>query len=264
MGNEMNFSFFIYFTKKLVFYFGIVFLVVFLLFIIYNIISATEYLSGIQITYFSIFMLMLYSLPSFFVISSHFGVCIGFTYGLIKVNLSMKYLLPTIFLSIIITITMLYITNNIYPKSEEKINVLYSKIYIENNIHPEKGPSIKNLKERKDNKMLYNIYLIELGKKYSIACSVLFFAFFALCLSMVLHRHHKIALSLSVLSCFLYYIMLYISQNISLRIGKHGFLMMWFPNIIILIMSIILFFIAKCKEIAKHTLRHRAFKECRC
>jgi lipopolysaccharide export LptBFGC system permease protein LptF len=242
-------------TKKLLIHFGIASSFVFALLFIDEIVLIINYLSGRQVTKLNAFFLIIYSIPPIFILSFPYGVCIGFTQGLMKENFNIKYLFQTFFWSIIIIIIIFFSINIIFPILEEKKSTVHNEINIANNvICVIKSPPIQSFKENKDNKKLYNIYLIELGKKYSIPCSTLFFTFFALCLSIVLGRHYRIALGLSILLCFFHFILLYFFQNISVLIGAFGFLFMWFPNIIIFVISIILYYLKKKSSVIKQNI----------
>jgi lipopolysaccharide export LptBFGC system permease protein LptF len=111
--------------------------------------------------------------------------------------------------------------------------------------NPSKEDIFKYLKEGKFDRM-YSLYLLELNKKYAIPFSPLFFTFFVLALS-ILRKYSKIALLvISVFSCFLYWILLFLCQTISIRyIGKFGFLLIWLPNILFLLITIIIYKIKK-------------------
>jgi lipopolysaccharide export LptBFGC system permease protein LptF len=110
--------------------------------------------------------------------------------------------------------------------------------------NPSKEDIFKYLKEGKFD-WSYNIYLIELNKKYSILTSPLFFTIFILAFFSKLKKYPKIGFAIIIFSCFLYWVLLFSCQTISIRryLGKFGFLIMWLPNIITLPITFLIYII---------------------
>jgi lipopolysaccharide export LptBFGC system permease protein LptF len=212
---------------------------------------------------------MIYSIPVNFVISAPFSVCIGFTQGLIKINIiekipiNIKKILPIILSGIIISIATFVVGDYIIPDANINYSVLYRKALFGNEdiiIGNQKGPREMSSKElllylngNELNDKIHNMYIMELNKKYSVPFSVLVFTCFSISISLFLYKHPKIALGLCFLLCFLYYKLLVFGQTFSLRVGEYGFWAMWFPNIIFLFVTIILYII-KAYDIKKKAL----------
>jgi lipopolysaccharide export LptBFGC system permease protein LptF len=244
-----------YIMKKIWIHFGIAFIFVFMFFNMYQLYLIFKTLNNPA----NIYMLIIYSIPIGFVISTPFSVCIGFTQGLIKINIiekisaSIKRIMPIIISGVVISIATFIVGDLVMPEASINFSVLYRKAFSGNEdiiIGIKKSPRemssrelLQYIKENELNEKMHNMYVMEINKKYSIPFSILVFTCFAISLSLFLYRRPEIALGLCILLCFLYYGLLVFGQSISLGIGQYGFWAMWFPNIIFLIVSIILYII---------------------
>jgi len=157
----------------------------------------------------------------------------------------------------ILFITAYFVTNYIILKSSVNYSALYNKTLVENEnfntvkqtemvaiqyLNYSKEDIFKYLKEGKFDHE-YNIFLIELNKKYLIITSPLFFTIFTLAFSSKLKKYPRFGFAIIIFSCFLYWILLLLCQTFLLRyrLGKFGFLIMWLPNIIILPITFIIY-----------------------
>jgi lipopolysaccharide export LptBFGC system permease protein LptF len=233
-------------------YFFIAFLILYTIFTIDQLFILLKALNN----YSNNLKLMIFSIPAIIVTSIPFSVCIGFTQGLIKINILEKLfqnkniLMRLIIYGIILSMIIFIISDFIMPKSIENFSIMYSKTLIEEEIDNNfrKSPRemssfeiIKNISKNEINKRMYNIYLTELSKKYSYAFSALVFTFFSLSLSIKYQKHRITALLICVISCFVYYYLLLFCQIFSMRIERCVFLLMWLPNILFIIISFILY-----------------------
>lgn len=192
--------------KKLLVCLAIAFLFFFLIFFANQLLLLSG--SRDQLTFFQYFTLILHSIPSAVVMSLLFSTCLGFAYGLIKINFfemfqkDKRNILPVIILGIIISITIFIIYNFIPPHDETA----------------------------------HSFYLSALNTRFSIPLGSLIFTFFAAALSIVLKNRLKVSMYIVLVSCIIYWAMLMFGQRFSV-------LATWLPNIVFLSLSIILFFI---------------------
>lgn len=243
--------------KKLSAYFVFAFLFVFSVFAANQIFLINSSFSKNQVTLYQYSTLLFYSLPSIVVMCLPFSVCIGFVQGLIKINIfekisqGKKNIISVIFLGFVISMITFIIIDFIMPNSIIQFNKLFRSLLTNEsieigNIGPREMSFMNLLKKMNGisiNEKTANIYLLELNKKLSIPSGALFFAFFALSLSIMLQKHSKISFFISILSCILYWAMLIYGQNYSVKNGRYGGLVMWLPNILFFCISIILFLI---------------------
>jgi lipopolysaccharide export LptBFGC system permease protein LptF len=237
---------------KLSAYFGIAFLYVFTILAVNQIFLLIGFFRENQVTFFQAIVLFFYSLPAVIVMDAPFAVCMGFVCGLIKINFAEKLsqdkrnIIPVLILGLLISLLTFIIADFVLPDSNENFSALYRTILAKNEIqpeHPREMSSIALLQEIDKidgDKKTLNMYHLELNKKYSIPSGALFFAFFAIFLSSALKKHLKTALCISLISCVVYWALLMYGQNFSLHYEKYGALVMWFPNILFLCISIIL------------------------
>jgi lipopolysaccharide export LptBFGC system permease protein LptF len=255
MENDTFLASFNVIVKKLLISFGFAFLFVFILLAINQILLLFNFYIENQVTFSQGILLFFYSLPSAIVMSAPFAVCIGFVYGLSKLNFtrkesqSGKIIMPIIVLGLLISITTFIVSDFVLTNSNRK----FTKLYL--SISPEDGKQLETPRETSSIKLLQrineihndpkklNVHILELNKKYSIPFGALFFAFFALSLSVKIKKHLKISLCISFLSCVIYWAVLMHGQIFSLENGKYGAFAMWFPNILFLCISMILYFI---------------------
>jgi len=156
----------------------------------------------------------------------------------------------------VLFILIFFITFSVLPKSITNFSMSNKKALKENDnldivkpremsgevyFNPSKDDIIKYLKEGKFDRS-YNLYLIELNKKYSYIISPLFFIVFAFALSGILKINKKNGFLIIIFSCFLYYFLLILCQKFALlHRWKFGFLVMWLPNILILPITSIMY-----------------------
>jgi lipopolysaccharide export LptBFGC system permease protein LptF len=235
--------------KRLSVCFGIAFLFVFVVLMINQLflIFSEKRLSFSQGT-----ILLAYSLPAVIVMTAPYAVCVGFMYGLIKMNIkekiswNKKNSIPVFVLGLIISLATLFICEVILPNANSNvIKSFWTFLEIEGD--PVKGPRemsstmiLQKINELQDDAKTANIYILEFNKRYSIPFGALFFAFLALSLSIVLKNRLKTALGIGLLSCVLYWAVLMAGQIFSINKEKYGAFIMWLPNILFLFISIIL------------------------
>ncbi|MDR0758846.1 MAG: LptF/LptG family permease [Treponema sp.] len=255
MENSTFFASFNLIKKKLLVSFGFAFLFVFTLLAINQILLLFNFYIKNQATFSQGISLFFYSLPSAIVMSAPYAVCIGFVHGLNKLNFTRKQaqgrkiIMPVIVLGLLISIITFIVSDFVLPNSNRN----FTKLYL--SISPEDGEQLETPREINSIKLLQkineihndgkklNVHILEFNKKYSIPFGALFFAFFALSLSVKIRKHLKISLCISFLSCVIYWAVLMYGQIFSLANGKYGAFVMWFPNILFLCISMILYFI---------------------
>jgi lipopolysaccharide export LptBFGC system permease protein LptF len=238
--------------KKVLVCFGIAFLFVFVVLTINQLILI---FSGNRLTVSQGFILLAHSLPAVIIMTFPYAVCIGFVYGLIRINFkeklsrNKKNILSVFVPGLIISLLTLFICEFILPHSNNNVNTLF-RTFLELEGDYAKGPRemssimiLQKINELQDNNGTLNMYMLEFNKRYSISFGVLFFAFFALALSIALKDRLKTALCISLLSCVLYWAVLMAGQTFSIQNEMHGPLVMWLPNILFLIISITLLLI---------------------
>jgi lipopolysaccharide export LptBFGC system permease protein LptF len=239
-------------VKKLLTSFGFAFLFVFALLTVNQILLLLNFYTKNKVAFSQGLLLFFYSLPAAIVFGTPFAVCIGFVYGLVKMNFMEKLsqnkrnIMPVFITALVISICTLIIGEFVYPYATKNFVELYHAGLGEHTIQtatPRTMNSIKLLQMIDDVKLDgkgLNAHILELHKKYSIPFGSLFFAFFSMALSLVLKKHLQIALCVSFFSCVVYWVCLWYGQNLSLKIENHGALAMWLPNILFLCISIIL------------------------
>jgi lipopolysaccharide export LptBFGC system permease protein LptF len=239
-------------VKKLLAYLGLAFLFVFTVLAVNQLGLVIGPLRENQATFAQGIVLFLYSLPAIIVMGAPYAVCTGFVCGLIKMNFmervsqNRRSIIPVLILGVLVSILTFMVSDFVLPNSNKNINKLYWTISARDGIPPENPRAMSSLEllqkigKINDDKKTLNIYTLELNKKYSIPSGGLFFAFFAISLSVVLKRRLKTALCISLISCVVYWAFLVYGQLFSLNYEKYGALVMWFPNIFFLCISIIL------------------------
>jgi lipopolysaccharide export LptBFGC system permease protein LptF len=182
--------------------------------------------------------------------TSPYAVCIGFMYGLIKINKekiswNKKNSIPVFVLGLIISLLTLFICEFVLPNANSNVITLF-RTFLEI-----EGDYARDLREmssmtilQKTNELqdtgTLNTYILEFNKRYAIPFGALFFAFFALSIFIILKDRLKTALCIGLLSCVLYWAVLMAGQIFSLNKGKYGAFVMWLPNILFLCISILL------------------------
>lgn len=111
-----------------------------------------------------------------------------------------------------------------------------------------KGPRMLNSRELRakigdtENPALKRNLKIELNKKFSIPIACLIFAMLGAPLGMLLkHGSKPVAIAVSIGIIFVYYVILYLGNDLGLKGKISPFLAMWFPNFILGIVAIFLF-----------------------
>lgn len=111
-----------------------------------------------------------------------------------------------------------------------------------------KGPRMLSAKELKAKiketniKSLKNNLKIEYHKKFSIPIACFIFALLGAPLGMMLkHGSKPVAIAVSIVIIFIYYVILYVGNNFGLKGTFSPMLAMWFPNIVMGIIAIFLF-----------------------
>jgi lipopolysaccharide export system permease protein len=92
-------------------------------------------------------------------------------------------------------------------------------------------------------KNLMNLYNLEFHKKFSLPFSSIFFALLALPLAIIFGKHNgqTIGLIIGIFLSFLYWAMLILGQNFSIRNGLNGAMTMWAPNALISFLALVFF-----------------------
>jgi lipopolysaccharide export LptBFGC system permease protein LptF len=239
--------------KKLLAYFGLAFLLVFTILAVNQVSLLFGFFVDNKTTFFQGAVLFFYSLPAAIVMAIPFSVCMGFIYGLIKINFIEKIAqnkrnaMPVLILGLIISLLSFVFSDFVLPNSTKNFRKLYWMISTENEIRSETPREMNSLKllqkidDMHEDEKTLNLYILEFNKKYSIPFGAMFFTFFALSISAFLKRRLKIGLCISFVSCIVYWALIMYGQNISMYYGKHGALVMWIPNILFLCISIILY-----------------------
>ena len=234
-----------YIIMKLLGSFGFTFLFIFLALNANEIILLIGSLSNLSGTLSQIIALFLYRVPYVIVMSTPLAVCIGFTNGLINLNISEKLsqnkrnIIPVICSGIIIAIFTYIIIDFIMPITVRNLRYLLSTISI-NNIRTVTTSEINSIQLlqiiRDANDGEKPRYILELSIKFILPLGVLFSTLFAYSISIIFYQRKKTALCICILSSVLYCLIFVYGGNISLII-------MWIPNIIFLFISVLLIYI---------------------
>ena len=206
--------------KKISFHFGLVFMGVFLILMVNQYLLIFNERPSLSET----ILLMIYSLPSVFVLSIPFSVCIGFIQGIIKLNkeninignhnIFRKLIVPVLCSGFILSVLDFIALDTILPNATVSFSNLYRTILANNkeNIDPtgetpremSSGKILQEIKKIKegtsdDKKDKLNIYQLEFNKKLSLPLSVLVFSFFALSFSGIIRKYAIISFFVSIL-----------------------------------------------------------------
>lgn len=234
-----------YILKNIMGYFGLAFLFVFLIFFMDQAVLIVKEITEYEPSVSNIFLLIACTIPSSISIGIPFAVCIGFIYGFVKIDIisiiGKKLIYVVLIIGILLSIISYMNMKFVVPVATEYFSNLYEKIQIVN----------ENDCIAKVNMDVYRnsyIYKLEQHKIYVISLGTLFFSFFAVYISIILSycklKHNKIfVLSVGILSCIIYWILLWAGQKIS--VNYKNLLFIWIPNFFILCVSVSLWSIYK-------------------
>jgi lipopolysaccharide export LptBFGC system permease protein LptF len=204
-----------------------------------------------------IILLFLYCIPPAVAMGVPYAVCIGFIHGLVKNNFHEKFshnkksVIPVLVLGLIISMLTFAFSDFVLPNAHKNFAKLFRTISAHEEVitkSPREMTSlqlIKTMNEIDENDNSLNSYIIELNKKYSIPFAALFFSFFAIAVSLLLGKHIKTAVCVSLFSCVVFWAFIMYGQNFSVRTGKYGALAMWLPNLLFLSVSTVMYFSKK-------------------
>lgn len=248
-------------VKKLMISFGLAFLFLFTLLMVNQYLLLSGVFRENQPAIVQTLLLFLYSMPSAVTMGVPYAVCAGFTHGLIKNNFYEKFthnqksVIPVLVLALIIATAAFFFADFVLSHSNNHFRELFGTIIGNEEITGRSFRDmtslemIQTINEKTKNGLnkndrIFNIYILELNKKFSIPFGALFFACFALSLSLVLGKHIKIAVCISLLACIAHWAILLYGQVFSSRMGRYGVLAMWLPNLLFLCVSAVLYFVA--------------------
>ncbi|GHV89048.1 hypothetical protein AGMMS50267_14080 [Spirochaetia bacterium] len=255
-------------VKILVRYFIFAFLFVFFIFLVNQTLLMWKTISDNKTPIAQVLLLLFYSLPSIIAMTVPFAVCIGFVQGFIKIDIGdvistvgkhglvKKIIVPVFCLGFLFSIINFAFTDYILPDAQVSFGNLYRSILTNENIETggskERSPRelntsgiLKEITKLKkdgsiDNRKL-NTYKLELHKKYAIPAGAIVFAFFAFILSIILKNHSKIGFGITLLFCVLHWALLMYGQIYAIKNGQFGILAMWFPNLVFLFITLVLY-----------------------
>jgi len=244
-------------VKKLFIGFGLAFLFLFLILMVNQILLMDNVIN--QITFVQFLTLLLYSIPSVIVMSLPFSVCLGFSYVLTKIGFfemfkkSKKNILPVLISGLVIFTAAYVVFDFILPSATQNFRDLYrsalsNEIVDTANMSPREMNSINLVKSRSqfmNSERDFNLYLLELNKRFSIPFGALVFTIFSTSLSILLKKRIKITGCIAVVSCVIYWAMLMYGEFYSIRANNFGILAMWLPNIVFLCISTVLYYIGQ-------------------
>jgi lipopolysaccharide export system permease protein len=103
---------------------------------------------------------------------------------------------------------------------------------------------IQKMRQREDvslNQM--NLYNLEFHKKFSLPFASIFFAFLALPLAIIFGKHNgqTIGLILGIFLSFIFWAMMILGQNLSIRNGLNGAMTMWAPDTLMCFLALVFF-----------------------
>jgi lipopolysaccharide export LptBFGC system permease protein LptF len=252
-------------VKRIFTYFGFAFIFMFLALLSNQFILLFRGIDVNKPTIHEYLIMIICLLPTVFMMSIPFATCIGFIQAFVSIESSKligkKLFFITFCLGILLSFVNYFIIDFVTPKA----NLSFSKIYGEFNLMTEDNrllsfqdsprnmnsidiiKSINNISKdkRTGNEAVLNEYKLELHKKYSLSLGVMIFSYFALMVSVFLYKKRIISLLIGILSCILYWGLFVYGEYFSIKYGKNGILVMWFPNIIFLCLSIVLHILYK-------------------
>jgi lipopolysaccharide export system permease protein len=103
---------------------------------------------------------------------------------------------------------------------------------------------IKAMRERENvSKNQLNTYILDFHKKFSLPFASVFFAFLALPLAIVFGKQNgqTIGLIIGIFLSFVFWAMIIVGQNLSIKNGFNGALTMWAPDALMAILGIVFF-----------------------
>ena len=230
---------------KLLGSFGFAFLFIFLALTANEIILLVGSLSNLNGALSQIIVLFLYRIPIVIVTSAPLAACIGFVIGFLNLNIydkiskNKRNIVPIIYSVIIIAVFTYIIRDFIMPITVRNLRDLLSTISI-NNIRTVTTSEINSIQllqlinEANDDEK--RRYILDLSIKFILPLGVLFSTLFAYSISIIFYQRKKTALCICILSSVLYWLIYVYGGNIS-------FIIMWIPNIIFLLISILLIYI---------------------
>jgi len=230
---------------KLLGSFSFAFLFIFLALSANEIILLVMSLNNLNGTLSQIIALFLYRIPVVIVTSAPLAACIGFVIGFLSLNIydkiskNKRNIVPVIYSGIIIAVFTYIVRDFIMPITVRNLRDLLSTISI-NNIRTVTTSEINSIqllqviKEANDDEK--RRYILDLSIKFILPLGVLFSTLFAYSISIIFDQRKKTALCICISSSVLYWLILVYGGNISL-------VLMWIPNIIYLLISLLLIYI---------------------
>jgi lipopolysaccharide export LptBFGC system permease protein LptF len=251
-------------VKKIVSCFGISFLLLFLAFLVNQVLLVTVFAER-QYPFSRVMLLLLYSLPAMFVLVVPFAVGIGFVQGIIRIYTMgavafKKILVPVLCVGLTISVVDFVFMELTLPGANIAFGALYG-----GGGSPEKHPREMKLPELAramsglrqavtdgqaatggqaaaggfDGRL--NRYQLEFNKKFAITLGAALFAFFAAAFSAFKKLKPIIALGISGGVCVLYWAAISYGELYAIRSGHFGVLAMWLPDILLLCVSLALY-----------------------
>jgi lipopolysaccharide export LptBFGC system permease protein LptF len=244
----MNKTFTTFIVKKILFYFGVSFLCLFALFFANQILLVAKDILNPALGFSPKALLLLYMLPSAFVMSLPYAVCIGFTLGLIKIrtetgSVSYRKLCgPVLCLGLLAALLDFAVIDGILPGATSSFTKLYRSIHAAQNTV--KNPREMNIQEivsgihtLRNNSAgrTLNIYKMELHKKFVMPLGIVLFALFAFLFSIVIKNYLKIGAAVSFLISFINWAVLLYSQTFVIKTGRYP-LVIWLADILLAVL----------------------------
>jgi lipopolysaccharide export LptBFGC system permease protein LptF len=257
-------------VRKLLGFFGLAFVFFFFMFFLNQLIFLFRGITENKPTSSEYFDLIMYSLPTVFIMSIPFAVCMGFIQFFISVDIrkiiNKKIVLIVFCFGTLFSVVGYFITDFVSPKA----NASFSKIYREfMSIDPDRQHSVLDgYRMREMNSFeiaksidtiskdkgivsyesILNKHKLELQKKFSLPFGSLIFSFFAISISLLINKRKIIGLLIGVFSCILYWALFRYGESFSINNGKSGALIMWFPNILFFCITICLYILYRRKN----------------
>ena len=261
-------------TKKILFNYLVGFLFVFLVFFVNQVFLQINFFIEYSPTFTEILKLIILTIPSIIGLAIPYSVGIGLVLGLLSIDITgkikkfpksiciKKLYLPILCLNIFLVFVNFSIADFIMPNTNTAYNIFYNKISEneQNMISYVSSPrnmsskmliqSIQDIKNTGDtiNERNLNLHRIELHKRISIPIGILFFSLVAFFLSLLI-KNKKYSKSfgfiVSCIFCVIHWVSLLYAQQLSIKTGENIALAMWFPNIVLLCISIVLFLVYK-------------------
>jgi lipopolysaccharide export LptBFGC system permease protein LptF len=216
----------------------------------------------------------MYLLPTVFVMSIPFAVCISFIQFLISIDIgeiiNKKIVLIVFCFGALFSVACYFITDFVLYNANASFSKLYREFMpIDQDKHSvlddyrvremnsfEITKSIKMISKDKEMVSYENIlnkHKLEFQKKFSLPLGSLVFSFFAILISLFVNKRKILGLIIGVFSCMLYWALLVYGENFSINNGKYGALIMWFPNILFFCITICLYILYRSKKIRRNT-----------